>query len=61
MSLPNPQEMSDAQSLNIFAQAVSQAKVKLVNSPDIESAEHKELEAYYEENLTKLKIIVERL
>lgn len=61
MSLPNPQLMADAQSLNVFAQAVSQSVVKLVNSPDTASPEYIELKAYFEENMPKLKIIVDRL
>lgn len=61
MSLPNPQLMADAQALNVFSQAVSQAAVKLVNSADTQSPEYVELKAYFNENLPKLKVVIERL
>jgi len=61
MSLPNPQLMADAQALNVFSQAVSQAAVKLVNSADTEYPEYVELKDYFNENLPKLKVVIERL
>ena len=61
MILPNPQLMSDAQSLNVFAQAISQAAVQLVNAADASTPEFSELKSYFVANLPKLKDIVERL
>lgn len=57
MSLPDPQLMSDAQSLTVFASAVSQAAVKLINGLDIASAEYD----YFKDNLTKLRTIMDRV
>jgi len=61
-NFPNPQLMADAQSLNVFGQAVSQAAVQLANAGDNEtSPEFHSLRAYFLENLPKLKSIIERL
>lgn len=61
MSLPNPQLMADAQALNVFAQAISQAAVKLVNSADESTPEFIELKNYFNDNLPKLRAIMDRL
>lgn len=58
---PNPQLMADAQSLNVFGQAISQAAVQLVNFSDKTTPEYGQLREYFQENLPKLKVIVERL
>ncbi len=59
--LPDPQLMADANSLTVFASAISQAAVKLVNGLDPASPEYAELKAYFKENLPKLKVIIDRL
>lgn len=61
MSLPSPQLIADASALNVFAQAVSQSASKLVTIKDQASIEYQELDAYFKENLPKLKTIIERL
>ncbi len=60
-NFPNPQLMADAQALNVFGQAVSQAAVQLANSADKSSPEFETLRVYFNENLPKLKVIIERL
>jgi len=61
MNLPNPQTMTDAQSINIFAQAVSRAAVEIINSADATTHQYAEMKAYFDENMPKLKEAVERL
>lgn len=58
---PDPQLMADAQSLNVFASAVSQASIQLVNAADKTSPEYEKLKVYFKENLPKLKVIIEHL
>lgn len=60
-NFPNPQLMADAQALNVFGQAVSQAAVQLANSADKSAPEFEPLRVYFNENLPKLKVIIERL
>jgi hypothetical protein len=60
-NFPNPQLMADAQALNVFGQAMSQAAVQLVNFSDKASPEYEALKVYFKENLPKLKVIVENL
>lgn len=59
--LPDPQLMADANSLTVFASAVSQAAARLVNGLDPSSAEYADLKVYFKENLPKLKGVIERL
>lgn len=61
MSLPNPQLMADAQALTVFSQAIAQAASQLVNNPDKSKPEYAELKTYFNENVPKLKIILDRL
>lgn len=58
---PNPQLMADAQALNVFAQAISQAAIQLVNNIDPTSPEYELVRTYFLENFPKLKVIIERL
>ncbi len=58
---PDPQLIADAQALNVFAQAVSQASLHLINSADKTSVEYAKLKIYFQENLPKLQGIIERL
>ena len=59
--LPDPQLMADAQSLTVFASAISQAAIKLVNGLDPSSPEYADLKVYFKENLPKLKVVIEHL
>lgn len=61
VNLPDPQLMADAQSLTVFASAVSQAAIKLVNGIDPSSPEYEELKTYFKENLPKLRVVMDRL
>ncbi len=61
MSLPNPQMMADAQALIVFAQAVSQAVVKLVHAADASTPEYQEIKPYLIENMPKLETLTGRL
>jgi len=60
-TLPDPQLMADAQSLTVFASAVSQASMKLVNGLDPSTPEYAEIKAYFKENLPKLRTVMDRL
>jgi len=60
-NFPNPQLMADAQALNVFGQAMSQAAIQLVNHSDKTTPEYESLKGYWTENLPKLKVIVENL
>ncbi len=60
-NFPNPQLMADAQALNVFGQAMSQAAVQLVNFSDKTSPEYESLKSYFKENLPKLKVIIDNL
>ena len=60
-TLPNPQMMADAQALNIFAQAVSQAAVQLVNHTDPTDPGYPALKQYFLDNLPKLQATINRL
>lgn len=53
--------MADAQALNIFSQAIAQAASQLVNNTDKSKPEYAELKSYFNENVPKLKIILDRL
>lgn len=61
VSLPNPQMMADAQALNIFAQAVSNAAVQLVNHTDPTDPEYPSWKQYFQDNLPKLQATINRL
>jgi hypothetical protein len=61
IGFPDPQLMADAQNLNVFASAVSQAAIQLINFPDKASPEYEKLKAYYKENMPKLKVFIEHL
>lgn len=60
-TFPDPQLMADAQSLNVFAQAISQAAVQLFNASDKSTPEYESLRSYFLENLPKLKLIIDHL
>lgn len=60
-TFPNPQLMADAQALNVFGQAMSQAAVQLVNCSDRTNPEFEPLNTYFKENLPKLKVIIDNL
>lgn len=61
MNLPNPQLAADAQALNVFAQAVSQAASKLANNTNKDDPEYAVLKAYFDDNTPKLKVILDRV
>lgn len=53
--------MADAQALTIFAQAIAQAASQLVNNSNPDSPDYAKLKAYFNENVPKLKIVLDRL
>ena len=57
VTLPDPQMMADAQSLPLFASAVSQSASKLINGLDPASPEFAEIKAYFKDNLSKSRAI----
>ena len=60
-TLPNPQMMADAQALNIFAQAISNAAVQLVNHTDPNDPQYPEWKQYFADNLSKLQATINRV